>query len=123
MAVVSVEDLEARWRGLSGDERDRAGVLIEDAMSLVADECPRWSQADEATIRRVVCAVVKRAMQAPDDAMGAVQSGQVTAGPFQQQYTLANPSGDLYLTKAERRQLGCSGGHGAFEIDLLAGRS
>jgi hypothetical protein len=55
---------------------------------------------------RVVCAMVQRAMDAPDDAGFGIATVQETVGPFSRSFNYSNPTGDLYLTKAERRLLG-----------------
>lgn len=119
-AFASVGDLEARWRGLTADEQARATVLLEDASSLVRDSCHRWRQADASTLRRVVCAMVKRAMNSPLEGGEGVSSLMQMAGPFSQQATFSNPAGDLYLSKAERQAIDGQPG-GAFEVDLLTG--
>jgi hypothetical protein len=111
-------DLEARWRPLTEEERRRATVLLLDAQSLVMDECPRWESSTVATRVRVVCAVVKRAMSGPVEGLVGVSATTETTGPFSQQVTFANPAGDLYLTKAERRAVGGARVR-AREFDLL----
>ena len=123
---ATVEDLEARWRGLSEQERTRAAILVKDAPDLIKASAPRWSHASEATRRRVCCAVVKRALQAEQggadglpEPRGLVSSETHTTGPFSDQYAYANPEGDLFLRAAELRQLG-GRRSGAFEVDLLA---
>ena len=35
----------------------------------------------------------------------------MTAGPYTQSWTFANPSGDMYLTKMEKRLLGITSGY------------
>jgi hypothetical protein len=50
--------------------------------------------------------MVRRAMDAPDDAGFGIATVQETTGPFSRSFNYANPTGDLYLTKAERRMLG-----------------
>lgn len=55
-----------------------------------------------------------------DSIPGGVSSMSTTDGPFTQQFSYANPQGDLYLTKTERKSLGVGVGR-AFEVDLLAG--
>lgn len=113
---ATAADLEARWRPLTQAETATADVLLADASQLVLDECPDAASKPPRTLERVVCAIVKRAMSAPGgEALVSLQQG---AGPFQQTRQFANPTGDLYLTKAERRALGC-GRQRAFEIDLL----
>lgn len=119
---ATYQDLEQRWRGLTAVEQARATVLIEDAQSLIKDECAQWEQASAETLRRVVCAIVKRAMNSPlgDDALAGASSTSMSAGPFTQQVSFSNPSGDLYLTKVEKRSVNGRRG-AAFEINLLQG--
>ena len=119
---ATYQDLEQRWRGLTAVEQARATVLIEDAQSLIKDECAQWERASAETLRRVVCAIVKRAMNSPlgDDALAGASSTSMSAGPFTQQVSFSNPSGDLYLTKVEKRSVNGRRG-AAFEINLLQG--
>lgn len=119
-AFATVSDLEARWRPLSEADKARAQALLDDASAIVRAECKGIDdqivavppatvpELDPAVPTMVVCAMVKRAMLSGVDAAG-VTSTQQTAGPFSQSLSFANPSGDLYLTKSERRILGCGG--------------
>lgn len=123
---ATVSDLEARWRGLSEQEQVRAAVLLEDATDLIRASAPRWQHASAGTLRRICCAVVKRALQAEQgsadglpEPRGLVSSETHTTGPFSDQFSYANPEGDLFLRAAELRQLG-GRRSGAFEVDLLA---
>lgn len=104
---ATVDDLEARWHGLTDSERERAAVLLVDASDLIRTQCAGWEHCETATLRRVACAAVKRAMLAAS--MGVpegVSQTNTTTGPFSDGYTFANPSGDLYLLDTERRSLG-----------------
>lgn len=117
-AYAEVADLEARWRTLSSDEKSRAKVLLGDARVRLDVECPPSTPPTDAelAVREIVsCEMVKRAMINSDSAAG-VGSTQTTAGPFLQSFNYTNPTGDLYVTKAERRMLGC-GKARAFTID------
>jgi hypothetical protein len=123
---ATVEDLEARWRGLSEQERKRAAVLLEDATDLIKASAPRWQHASLSTLRRVCCAVVKRALQAEQgsadglpEPRGLLSSEMHVTGPFTDQYAYSNPEGDLFLRAAELKQLG-GRRSAAFEVDLLA---
>lgn len=118
-AFATVADLEARWRGLSEQEQARAKVLLLDAADLIRTTTRRWRELPESTLKRVSCQVVRRAMGS-DSIPGGVSSMSTTDGPFTQQFSYANPQGDLYLTKTERKSLGVGVGR-AFEVDLLAG--
>jgi len=102
-------DLEARWRTLATAETERATVLLTDASQKILDEDRRNILATlttpTPTLVRIVCAMVQRAMSS-----GTIDSAPVTqqswgAGPFNASSTYANPMGDLYLTKSERREL------------------
>ena len=108
MAFADVSDIESRWRELSTDEEARATTLIDDASAmlsaLVAVDETDEEQAE--LLKMVCCNMVIRAMSASEyDAFGASQMS-MTAGPYTQQFTYANPSGDMYLTKMEKRLLG-----------------
>lgn len=61
---AQVGDLEARWHALTGDERTRAETLLQDASDLIRTTCPQWANAKPATLKRIACMAVKRAMQA-----------------------------------------------------------
>lgn len=107
---ATTSDLEARWRPLSTEEQTRAETLLGDASTLIrslgrgVDERITAGDMDPDTPRAVVCAMVKRAMQGPLDLDGVSQVQQ-SNGPFQYGLTYANPAGDLYLTKVEKRRL------------------
>lgn len=105
MPLVNVSDLEARWRPLKEDERTRAAVLLQDAESLILSFGGDLETLNIALVTPVVCAMVKRVMATPADQL-AVGSTQITAGPFSETLNYTNPTGDLYLTKAEKYQLG-----------------
>lgn len=121
-AFATVDDLAMRWRPLTEQEKATAYTLLEDASDLIRTTTPRWQKATPTTLRRVTVAVVKRAMMADtsslEGASGVVASESQTAGPYTRQFSYSNPSGDLFLTKAERRVLR-GGTGGAFEVDLL----
>lgn len=111
MAFAEVSDIESRWRSLSADEQDRAGVLSEDASAmlaaLVAVDAEDEQQAG--LLRTVCCSMVIRAMSASlADSFGAT-SMSMTAGPYSQSWQYSNPTGDMYLTKMEKRLLGIDG--------------
>lgn len=109
VAFAVYGDLEARWRPLSADEQAQATVLLEDASTRIRLECTRAgvdadTDVDAAVTLMIACAMVKRAMISSGSE--GIQSQMNVAGPFTQQQSFANPSGNLYLTKQERRDLG-----------------
>lgn len=112
-------DVAARWRALSDSEETRCEALLADASDLIRTTCPGWQAAGADTLRRVTCAAVIRALQSGDMA-GVTQSSQTT-GPFSQSWSYSNPSGDLYLTKAEKRALGGTVRLGSTDMSRLGG--
>lgn len=115
---ATVSDLESRWRGLSEAEQARAEVLLADASALIRDTVPDWPQISDETSRAICCAVVRRAMSVDVGLPDGVSSFNETAGPFSQQMSFANPTGDLYLTRAEKARMGV-GVATAASIDLV----
>lgn len=112
---ATVEDLKARWPEFPSGGESHAEVLLEDATQFILDEVPNAVNASESTRRRIVCAVVRRAMQAGMNDLAGFEQYSETAGPFAESFRVSNPSGDFYLTKAERRALG-GGSQVAFSI-------
>lgn len=109
MAFATVADLEARLgRTLTGDERTQASVLLEDAAAmltaLVAIDLDNETQA--ANLKTVNCAMVSRAMLSGANGAYGVTDSTATMGPFSQHLAFSNPTGDLYISKAERALLG-----------------
>jgi len=106
MAYATVEDLAARWRPLSAAEATRATVLLDDAAVRIDAAKKPADPITDAEVRKIVsCEMVKRAMLTPVNQPAATQTQQ-TAGIFQQGITYANPGGELYMTKEDRRLLG-----------------
>lgn len=108
MAFADVSDLESRWRELSTEEEARANVLLGDASAmlsaLVKVDNSDYEQSE--LLKMVCCDMVIRAMSATSyDSFGLSQSS-ITAGPYTQSFSYSNPSGDMYLTKLEKRLLG-----------------
>lgn len=102
LTTATVADLEVRWRALTEVERDRAGVLLEDATRRVAARFPTLAarvsagSVDPMTVVDVVTGMVRRVLLA-GDAEGVTQQSQ-TVGPFGVAQSYGNPMGNLYLT-------------------------
>ncbi len=110
MAYADVSDLEVRWRTLDESEQERAAVLLDDASAML-DALITVDETDESLMKRlkiVVCNMVERAMSTGGDLYGVTQQSMTAVG-FSQQFSYANPTGDLYITKAEKRMLKISG--------------
>lgn len=111
MTYATVTDLAARWRPISSSEEGLAETLLEDAALRIDRACPppETLTDDDLRARKIVaCEMVKRAMVMPDNLLGVTSYSDGT-GPFQEQRTYGNPMGNLYLTKEDRRLLGCGG--------------
>lgn len=99
--LATVGDLRAAGVDVGPADEGRALHLLEMAAALVRAEA---GEPDPEAGRIVCVSAVRRALGAAAD--GVTQQSQTT-GPFTASVTYANPSGDLYLTRAERRVLGC----------------
>ena len=125
MVFAEVSDIESRWHTLSASDRQRAEVLIGDASEMLeAALVCTIDVSDESQMQRlniVCCNMVIRAMSASEsDAYGA-SNMSMTAGPYTQSWTYANPSGDMYITKAEKRMLGITSGYIGTIRPMMAG--
>lgn len=104
-SFATTSDLETRWHTLTESEKKRAQVLLGDASDKIRTDYPTAvSTVSEGTLRRIVCAMVKRAMTVQADFEGVKQMSQTT-GSFADSYTFANPDGDLYFTSSEKQSL------------------
>ena len=112
---ADVNDLKARWPDFPPGADDNAKVLLEDASQFILDLVPSAITASEATRRRVVCAVVRRSMEASTSQGAGLSQFNVGTGPFTMGGSPANPHGDFYLTKNEKRALG-DGKQKAFSV-------
>lgn len=108
-AFATVEDYEARYG--ESDDPERVETLLGDAAAFIASQPGFERRVDDevqaANLVRVTCAVVNRSLSAGDLA-GFSQFSQ-TAGSYNASVSLSNPSGDFYLTKAEKAALGIGG--------------
>ena len=102
-AYARVADLEKRWRTLDPSEKARAEVLLVDAAAIIASAMRTArvvvdpdDQEQEANLVRVSCSMVQRAMAQGDGEQQHAWGGEL----------VMNPSGDLYLSKADKKSLG-----------------
>lgn len=108
--LATVDDYERRY-GPSADP-DRLAEALMDASRLIAAECAAGGvdvdAPENADVLMQVCrSCAARAVQsdAAGVPLGVTQFSQGAAG-FSESWSMANPSADVYLTKAERRILG-----------------
>lgn len=117
MAFATPEDLASRWRALSPSETERAEALLDDAAIYLQAEFVRCSKEidpeDEflaSALKIVSCSMVKRVMASSGTTALGIDGDftqlSKTAGSFTEQYTFANPSGDMYITAREYKLLG-----------------
>ncbi|MDR1447684.1 MAG: phage Gp19/Gp15/Gp42 family protein [Candidatus Ancillula sp.] len=113
-AYANIEDLEQRWRPLFPKEEEVAQTRLLDASNLMRIKCRQNSidldadiVEDELVAELVVkicCNITKRSFLTNDDMPVSQYSEHV--GQVSQSYTLFNPSGDMYMTKEEKEELG-----------------
>lgn len=103
---ATLADYELRYG--EAENPDRVDALLADATAFIASQ-PGFERLEDdetqrANLVRIACSVVNRSLSAGDMA-GFSQFSQ-TAGSYNASVSLANPSGDFYLTKAEKKALG-----------------
>lgn len=113
---ATLTEFKARWPDFPAGAEDHAVVLLEDASQFILDTVSAAADKTPSTRRRVVCAVVRRSMQASAAGTAGFESVQETTGPFSESYKPVNPNGDFYLTKQEKQSLG--GGQQAFGVQV-----
>lgn len=113
MQFADVTDLEARWRTLTLDEAATATALLTDASALLSSMVRiDGRDADYEYLLKIVCVnMVKRAMASVETGLYGVSQQSMTAGPYTQQASYSNPTGELYLTKSEKVMLGIKNGY------------
>lgn len=107
---ATVEQYEARYGEV--DQPERVEVLLADASALI-DALPGFElrpgdATQETNLTRVTCSIAHRSVTSGD--LDGVTQYQQSAVGISAQVTYANPSGDLYITSAERRSLGVGAG-------------
>lgn len=112
---ATIEDYEARFGDVPAQEQPAVEQRLSDASVMMAVsmqasgvdyEGAKPPLSDALVV--VCCNVAHRAVQASADAYGVTQYSQ-GAGGYSESFTYANPSGDMYMTKAEKRMLGVGG--------------
>ena len=122
MAFAEVSDIEARWHALTDEEQSRAAVLIDDASAMLAALVTVDGTDEQAALLKSTCCnMVIRAMSATAADSYGVDSMSMTAGPYSQSWNYSNPSGDMYLTRREKRLLGISTGYIGSIRPMMAG--
>ena len=114
MAYATVDDVQERMtREMSADEQSVCSTLLEDAAVLIDAFNPN---GDEEARKVVSCRMVVRAIGdgGASVPIGATQ-GTVSALGYSQSWTIGSGStGELYLSKVEKKMLGVSGRIGSY---------
>lgn len=114
MAFATVDDVQARMleHTLNDQERKWVGVMLDDASTKLSTavrvDVTDDLQAD--LLRMVACNMVIRAINPMLAQMTGVTQTSTTAGSYSQSMTFANATGDLYISREEKVQLGIIGG-------------
>lgn len=105
------KDLKLRWKDVP-DDVDYVNMRLYDASTFIREQCRSWRSVGAATLIRIACELARESLSAEAqstglgfDVMGASQMS-MTAGPYNQQVSFANPSGRFYLTAAQKTSLG-----------------
>lgn len=113
---ATTDDIEARLgRELTETEEDVCDALLEDAAVIIDAAAPNASAAAK---KVVSCRMVLRTIGSEGQSgvpMGATQ-GSMSAMGYSQSWTISGggSSGELYLSKTDRRILGCGNAIGSY---------
>lgn len=114
MAYATVDDVQERMtRDMSADEQSVCGALLDDAAVLIDAFNPNGETDAKKVVscRMVVRAIGDGGVSVP---IGATQ-GTVSALGYSQSWTIGSGStGELYLSKVEKKMLGVSGRIGSY---------
>ena len=108
MSYATKQDVEAGFRTLSEDEQAKCTALLEEA-ALIIDSYNKDAQEDAKKV--VSCRMVRRQLYDGNSGgvtypMGATQ-GTASAMGYSQSWTMGGgSSGELYLSKLEKKLLG-----------------
>lgn len=104
-------ELAKRWKQMP-DDPDYVDQRLADASQFIREQCPDWRNISRATLERIACELAKDAISSDIQTEGAgfdttgASNLSVSAGSFSQSMTFANPRGEFYLSKSQRRSLG-----------------
>lgn len=107
---ATLADLRARWPGLPVDDEAEADMKLAIASRQIrarpwfVDARIAAGTLDPETVKDVVCAMVKRAMDVDAD-LENVANINAQAGPFGQTISFKNTDGAIYIGKSDVRLL------------------
>lgn len=111
MAYATASDVAAGFRTLTTDEITICETLLEEA-ALIIDA---FSTSYDDDVKALVsCRMVRRAIgDSQSLPLGATQ-GSISAGGYSQSWSNANGSGELYLSRVEKKLLGVGNSIGSY---------
>ena len=108
--MFTIEEFERRFKPLEEHEKTKALAALDDANIIISAEFlsrgKRMSEADDELVKTVIISMAKRAFGGSDFGGAAITQYSQSASPYSESVTFANPQGDIYLTKSEKRLLG-----------------
>lgn len=118
-ALATYDDLLARWTASTTPTEEQAEAALLDASVFVLAylgglyDAGNLTDVQEGALTLVTCSVAIRSLSATASGAGyGVTQYSQTASSFTEQLTYSNPTGDLYLTSAEKKML--AGAFGQF---------
>ena len=119
MAYATYQDVEAGYRDLTTDEEAIATELLDEAAIIIDTLVGTDGIEDlsDGVLKLVSCRMVRRALgdgEGSSFPLGATQ-GSMSAGGYSQSWTLSTgSSGELYLSRVERKMLGIGNNIGSY---------
>ncbi|MFJ2618167.1 Gp19/Gp15/Gp42 family protein [Glutamicibacter sp. NPDC087344] len=109
MAVpfATIEDLRNHWKALPAEDEEEAEQKLKEASLMIRskvediDSRIATGDLDLDLVILVVCRMVKRAMDVPEEVPENITQMSFTAGPFGQSATFRNTDGALYVGKQD----------------------
>lgn len=104
---ANLEDLKKHWPGLPTEDESEAEQKLIEASLIIRTKYPTidrrisTGELDPDVVKYVVCRMVRRALDVPEEVPENVGQLSFTAGPFSQSATFRNNDGSLYLGKAD----------------------
>lgn len=112
-AYATCEDVEKGYRELTEDEQEKAAALLDEA-AVIIDAYASAAAGNDAK-RVVSCRMVRRAMESGMQIPMGASQGTVSGLGYSQSFTYGTgASGELYLTKQDKKLLGVSGQIGSY---------
>ncbi|MNW35802.1 Phage protein Gp19/Gp15/Gp42 [compost metagenome] len=108
---ATIEDLKKHWPALPPEDVPEAEQKLIEASLVIRAKYPDIDQRiasgelDRDVVTYVVCRMVRRALDTPEDVPENATQMSFTAGPFSQSATFRNTDGALYLGKSDKELL------------------